>query len=84
MCFQNIYKGLKFMIDMVMNHCSDQHPWFKMSKERVEPYTDYFVWKDAKGYDTEGNPIPPNNWVINREFIIVHLVTNFVILIITS
>ena len=31
---------------------------------REEPYTDYYVWKDPAGYDKNGNPLPPNNWVI--------------------
>jgi len=30
---------------------------------REEPYTDYYVWKDPAGYDKNGNPLPPNNWV---------------------
>lgn len=51
------------MIDFVGNHCSDQHIWFKKSVEKVAPYTNYFIWKDPKGYDVDGKPIPPNNWV---------------------
>ncbi|XP_065216738.1 maltase 1-like [Planococcus citri] len=55
-------RGLKLIIDMVINHSGDQHPWFINSVNRVEPYTDYYVWKDAKGFDINRNPIPPNNW----------------------
>ena len=54
---------MKLIMDMVINHSSDQHPWFTKSARRENPYTDYYVWKDAKGYDDKGNRIPPNNWV---------------------
>ena len=50
-------------MDFVLNHSSDEHPWFLKSVDRIEPYTDYYVWKDAKGYNEKGEPIPPNNWV---------------------
>ena len=30
---------------------------------KTEPYVDYHVWAKSKGTDTNGNPIPPNNWV---------------------
>ena len=45
------------------NHFSDEHEWFLKSVAREEPYTDYYVWKDPAGYDENGNPLPPNNWV---------------------
>lgn len=54
--------GLKFMMDLVVNHCSDQHIWFQKSKANIKPYSDYFIWRDPKGYDRDGTPIPPNNW----------------------
>ena len=50
-------------MDMVPNHSSDQHDWFLKSVQRVEPYTDYYVWRDANGTDAEGKPKAPNNWV---------------------
>ena len=56
-------KDIKVLLDFVPNHSSDEHDWFKKSIAREEPYTDYYVWKDPKGYDADGNPIPPNNWV---------------------
>lgn len=55
-------KGIKVLTDQVYNHCSMEHEWFKKSIQREEPYTDYFVWADAKGIDEKGKPIPPNNW----------------------
>jgi len=54
--------GIRVIIDQVYNHCSEKHPWFQKSVARMEPYTDYFVWADAKGVDEDGKPIPPNNW----------------------
>lgn len=57
------FSGLKLLADLVINHSSDEHPWFSKSIARIEPYTDYYVWADAKGFDHQGRPIPPNNWV---------------------
>lgn len=54
---------MKLLMDFVLNHSSNKHPWFLKSEERIDPYTDYYVWKDPKGYDQSGEPIPPNNWV---------------------
>ena len=51
--------GLKVMIDQVLSHCSDQHPWFVESRaSRDNPKADWFVWADAKADGT-----PPNNWL---------------------
>ena len=51
--------GLKVMIDQVLSHCSDQHPWFVESRSsKTNPKADWFVWADAKDDGT-----PPNNWL---------------------
>jgi len=51
--------GLKVMVDQVLSHTSDQHPWFKESRSSQDnPKADWYVWADAKG---DGNP--PNNWL---------------------
>ncbi|MFM2263481.1 MAG: hypothetical protein RI959_2157 [Pseudomonadota bacterium] len=51
--------GLKVIIDQVLSHCSDQHPWFVESRSsRNNPKADWFVWADAKDDGT-----PPNNWL---------------------
>ena len=51
--------GLKVMIDQVLSHCSDQHPWFVQSRSSHDnPKADWFVWADAKPDGT-----PPNNWL---------------------
>lgn len=56
-------RGMRIMMDLVVNHTSDQHIWFKESrKSRDNPYRDFYIWKDAKGFDDTGRPIPPNNW----------------------
>ena len=42
-------KGLKIILDLVFNHTSDEHPWFKESRSSKDsPYRDYYIWKDPK------------------------------------
>ncbi|OYQ42581.1 alpha-glucosidase [Rhodoferax sp. TH121] len=51
--------GLKVMIDQVLSHSSDQHPWFVESRSSLtNPKADWYVWADAKSDGT-----PPNNWL---------------------
>ncbi|WP_299944793.1 alpha-glucosidase [uncultured Ruegeria sp.] len=51
--------GLKVMIDLVLSHTSDQHPWFDESRaNRENPKSDWYVWADPKPDGT-----PPNNWL---------------------
>ncbi|HSH05777.1 MAG TPA: maltose alpha-D-glucosyltransferase [Anaerolineae bacterium] len=41
-------RGLKVVVDMVMNHTSDQHPWFQAARaDRESPYRNYYVWSDT-------------------------------------
>ena len=41
-------RGLRVVTDMVMNHTSDQHPWFQAARQdRNSPYRDYYVWSDT-------------------------------------
>lgn len=50
-------KGIKIMMDLVVNHTSDEHKWFVESrKSKDNKYRDYYIWK--KGKDNQ----PPNNW----------------------
>jgi len=52
-------QGLKVMIDLVLSHTSDQHPWFGESRaSRDNSRSDWYVWADAKPDGT-----PPNNWL---------------------
>ncbi|MDR2897529.1 MAG: alpha-glucosidase, partial [Spirochaetaceae bacterium] len=49
--------GLKIVMDLVVNHSSDKHPWFiESSRSRESPKRDYYVWRDGK------NGKPPNDW----------------------
>lgn len=51
--------GLKVMIDQVLSHSSDQHPWFRESRSsRENPKADWYVWANAKPDGT-----PPSNWL---------------------
>ena len=50
-------RGMKVIMDLVVNHTSTEHEWFKKSRERIEPYTDYYIWRPAK----EKGKLP-NNW----------------------
>ncbi|XP_065223167.1 maltase 2-like [Planococcus citri] len=56
-------RGLHFIMDLVINHSSDEHEWFQKSVKKIDPYTNYYIWADPKGYNQNGEPIPPNNWV---------------------
>ncbi|XKL69529.1 hypothetical protein PGB90_007298 [Kerria lacca] len=60
-------KGIKVILDFVINHSSDEHLWFQHSINKTNPYTDYYIWEYAKGYDENGVPIPPNNWMTATE-----------------
>jgi alpha-glucosidase len=57
-------RGIRIVLDLVLNHTSDQHPWFVASRaSRTGPYADWYIWRDPAGYDRNGTPLPPNNWV---------------------
>lgn len=50
-------KNIKVIMDLVLNHSSDEHQWFKESRKSKEnSYRDYYIWRDGK------NGGPPNNW----------------------
>ena len=50
-------KGMKLIMDLVINHTSDEHPWFIESRSsKNNPYRDYYIWKKGK----KGQE--PNNW----------------------
>ncbi|KFY47889.1 hypothetical protein V495_01760 [Pseudogymnoascus sp. VKM F-4514 (FW-929)] len=55
-------RGMKFVMDLVVNHTSDQHNWFRESKSsRDNAKRDWYIWRDPR-FDSEGNRLPPNNW----------------------
>jgi alpha-glucosidase len=51
-------RGIKVVLDLVINHSSDQHAWFRASRSsRTSPYRDFYIWRDGKAPGQ-----PPNNW----------------------
>lgn len=55
-------RGLKFLMDLVVNHTSDQHDWFRQSRSsKNNEYRDWYIWRTPR-YDADGNRHPPNNW----------------------
>lgn len=51
-------RGIKIVMDLVVNHTSDEHEWFMESRSSKDnPYRDYYIWREGKDAQT-----PPNNW----------------------
>ena len=52
-------RDIRVILDFVVNHTSDQHPWFIDSRSsRTSAHRDWYIWRDGKGPDQ-----PPNNWL---------------------
>ena len=50
-------RGLRILLDLVLNHSSDEHPWFLESRSsKTNPKRDWYIWREGK------NGQPPNNW----------------------
>lgn len=50
-------RGIRVIMDLVINHTSDEHPWFVASKQnKTNPFRDFYFWRDGK------HKGPPNNW----------------------
>lgn len=57
-------RGLRVLLDLVLNHTSDRHPWFEASRaSRTGPEASWYIWRDPAGLDRRGRPMPPNNWL---------------------
>ena len=53
--------NMKVFMDLVINHTSDEHPWFQESRRsHTNPYHDYYIWRH--GRVSRGRRYPPNNW----------------------
>jgi alpha-glucosidase len=56
-------RHIRVIMDMVMNHTSNEHPWFIASRSsRGNPYRNWYVWRDGKGGTATDKGQPPNNW----------------------
>lgn len=52
------HRGIRVILDLVLNHTSDRHPWFQESRRsRDNPYQDWYLWRDPRPGGR-----PPNNW----------------------
>lgn len=51
-------RDIRIVMDLVVNHTSDEHEWFKKSKDKNSKYHDYYFWRDGK----DGGKKAPNNW----------------------
>jgi len=57
-------RGIRIVLDLVMNHTSNAHRWFESSRTgRTGPHADWYLWRDPAGIGADGRPLPPNNWV---------------------
>lgn len=54
-------KGIRIVMDLVVNHTSDEHEWFQSSVHPDSPYRDFYYWRKGEKNNTEA----PNNWTSN-------------------
>ncbi|KAL9109339.1 MAG: hypothetical protein Q9227_005969 [Pyrenula ochraceoflavens] len=56
-------REMKLMMDLVVNHTSNEHAWFLESKaSKSSPKRDWYIWKPPKSFAADDTPEPPNNW----------------------
>ena len=56
-------RGMKVVIDLVLNHSSSHHAWFQASRaSRTGPHADWYIWRDSPGRSILGGRRAPNNW----------------------
>jgi trehalose synthase len=65
-------RGIRVIADLVMNHTSDQHPWFQSARtDRDSPYRDFYVWADEKPPEKPGDVVFPDkedsNWAWDEQ-----------------
>ncbi|KAM7212541.1 alpha amylase [Rhypophila decipiens] len=55
-------RGMKLVMDLVINHTSTEHPWFiESALSKQSPRRDWYIWRKPN-YDAQGSRLPPNNW----------------------
>ncbi|GAA5207065.1 alpha-amylase family protein [Microbacterium kyungheense] len=53
-------RGMRVIVDLVVNHTSDRHPWFrKARRSRNSPYRDFYIWRDDPPPEGQKNPVFP-------------------------
>ncbi|MDR1445843.1 MAG: alpha-glucosidase [Treponema sp.] len=55
-------RDIKIIMDLVINHTSDEHEWFQKSRDPKSPYRDYYIWRPGKGGRRGTKKDKPNNW----------------------
>jgi maltose alpha-D-glucosyltransferase/alpha-amylase len=64
-------RGMRVVVDLVLNHTSDEHPWFRAARAGHPVYRDYYVWADRKPEDAESGVVFPGvqktTWSYDRK-----------------
>ena len=65
-------RGIRVIVDFVMNHTSDQHPWFQAARSSPDsPYRDFYVWSDERPEEKPGSVVFPDQetstWAFDRK-----------------
>jgi trehalose synthase len=61
-------RGIRVIADLVVNHTSDQHPWFQAARDPDSPYHDFYVWADEKPEEKPGDVVFPDQETSNWEY----------------
>ena len=64
-------RGMRVIVDLVVNHTSIEHPWFQAARDPASPYHDWYLWKDKKPKDADEGIIFPgvqkSTWTYDRK-----------------
>jgi trehalose synthase len=64
-------RGIRVIVDLVVNHTSDEHPWFRSGRDRDSPFHDFYVWADEKPEEKPGDVVFPDqensNWAYDQK-----------------
>jgi trehalose synthase len=64
-------RGIRVIADLVVNHTSDRHPWFRAGRDPESPYHGFYVWADEKPEEKPGDVVFPDqensNWAYDRK-----------------